>query len=557
LIGKIEAQGIPPPHTNMTDMYTLTTKNYRTFTILDKEGVVFERLASPQKLWHCLPGDTIRYDAYGDRWIPVARAKHPLLPGRLELASPTKYGMTSRGNPMYLFLPFRKEYPPFVVGCSERDTLKHRIALVEFDTWPDNSNMPRGNLRRMLGVCGNMEAEREALLLTYSPYKTIKGEELVEDMMDILYEELEMREEVPALTFSIDPAGCRDVDDVISVEILSPDTMNLWITIADVAAFIAPGTPEDIAAKRSSQTTYMKGKAVRPMLPVELSEGICSLLAGQERLGISLVLTFSKGRITGHRFTRSRLVNMYQFVYENFKVMCESYGIPLERFREAVQILGATTSDTHEWVEVCMLAYNKYVAEMLYQNGAGVLRRQAKGEEDLKNEYELILPGLGRLAEKAAEYCRPTDMDVRHATMGIPVYCHASSPIRRYADLVNQRAIHAILSKQADVQVCFEDIYHMNQRSRDLKHYERDLGFLEILDKAVGSRMQAIVVEVKKTEGLVDTWSHKLWVPSWERMITWKTNQAFEKGKNYFFDYYFNTNARFWKDRIVLRPCSI
>lgn len=536
--------------------YLLTTNNYRTISLLGADGTEAERLTSSQKLWHCLPGDTITYDAYGDRWIPTARAKYPPLVGRLELASTTKYGMTSRGNPMYLFLPFRKEFPPFVVGCSERDTRKNRIGVIDFESWPDNSAMPRGNLRRLLGVCGNMEVERAAILATYTPYKLKHDPYDMTDLTEELYDCLEEKDrvDVPCLTFSIDPEGCKDVDDVISIEPLSDTSMNLWITISDVASLVPAGSDEDVRAQTLCQTTYTKGVATIPMLPVEFSEGLCSLVAGQERVGISLVLRIREGKVLSHKFVLSRVTNMYQFTYESFIPFAESIGIPLQRVESAVRALGAKTMDTHEWVEVCMLEYNKRAAELLVAHGGGILRKHKKGDEFLHESYEEILSGLGRLADKAATYCKPTDAeDIAHESLGVPMYCHASSPIRRYADLVNQRALHAILRKKEDIQVGWKQIWHMNQRSRDLKHYERDLAFLDIVEKTPSGTIDAYCIDVKKTEGLVDTWSHTLWVPAWERFVSWKTGTALKKGEKRAFNFYMNPSNRLWKDRIVLR----
>ena len=88
--------------------------------------------------------------------------------GVLELASKYKYGLTSRGAPLYLFKPYDPAIPDHVVGCSHRDTTINQIAIVE-TSHQESGQKVRGLLHRLIGPVGDMTAEKEALLLFYNP----------------------------------------------------------------------------------------------------------------------------------------------------------------------------------------------------------------------------------------------------------------------------------------------------------------------------------------------------------------------------------------------------
>lgn len=522
----------------------LHTTDFRTFQIFGDDSSCLATCTN-ESIGHVLSGDRVRLSATG-RWECAVRGPHPWLAGRLEIASKTTYGKTSRGVPLYLFLPFRKEYPPMIVGCHTTDR-QNLLVLVEFDSWSDDpSALPRGVLRQVLGVCGHLDSERSALLWTHSPWKTPRCPTTAIPPLSVT------REEAPTLTFSIDPPGCQDVDDALSVAILEGGSMELWISIADVASVIPAGSALDLGAKQVAQTTYANGFPVRSMLPTEYSEHDCSLLAHQERPALSLVLLFHEGVCLEKRWVRSTLVNLRQYTYESISTEGPADGIPLDALLPLFASLGADVSDSHSWVEACMLEYNKEAAEMLVRHGGGVLRRQRPHTEVRFKQYEEIYPGLGQLAKHAAEYCAPTDVETAHSELGVAAYCHATSPIRRYADLVNQRALHAILDKRTDVQVSPTTLTWLNARSRDIKRYERDLAFLEMVaSETTTGRIRMCVVDCQKKD---TAWKIRFWVPAWSRIVSSRLPQPLDPGWDGAVEFHMNLENRFWKDRLVLRP---
>ena len=142
----------------------LYTSDYESFQIMDDLGHPLFEFEGANLASKCLSGDHV---SFHEKCVLELRDEHPLIVGTIELSNPTQYGRTSRGIPLYLFRPYDKKYPFFVVGCSEKDKL-NRIGLIQFGEWKDH--LPRGHLQRIIGYSGEIEAEKEAILWQTCPY---------------------------------------------------------------------------------------------------------------------------------------------------------------------------------------------------------------------------------------------------------------------------------------------------------------------------------------------------------------------------------------------------
>jgi ribonuclease R len=116
-------------------------------------------------------------------------------------------------------------------------------------------------------------------------------------------------------TFTIDPSTAKDFDDAISAEALGEDRWRIWVHIADVSAYVRPGSPVDREAYRRGTSVYVPG-AVEPMLPEVLSNGACSLVPDQERLAVTVELDLHGAEVTRSAFYRSRIRSDARLDYE-------------------------------------------------------------------------------------------------------------------------------------------------------------------------------------------------------------------------------------------------
>ena len=94
-------------------------------------------------------------------------------------------------------------------------------------------------------------------------------------------------------TFTVDPASARDFDDAVSAK-AEGDSLRLWIHIADVAAYIRPGSELDAEAALRANSTYVP-TSVEPMLPLALSAGVCSLSPDVPRLAVTTEILLGPG----------------------------------------------------------------------------------------------------------------------------------------------------------------------------------------------------------------------------------------------------------------------
>src|SRR4029078_9513239 len=101
-----------------------------------------------------------------------------------------------------------------------------------------------------------------------------------------------------------DPLQAKDFGDAISAEELGPEHWRIWVHIADVSAYVKPGSQIDREAYQRATSVYVPG-AVEPMLPEVLSNGACSLVPGQERLGVTVEMELHGAEVAKTAFHRS------------------------------------------------------------------------------------------------------------------------------------------------------------------------------------------------------------------------------------------------------------
>jgi exoribonuclease R len=463
------------------------------------------------------------------------------LVGTLELASKYRYGLTSRGAPMYLFRPYHEDRPDYIVGCSERDTSRNHLAIVEVPADATASvtgtQKPRANLLRLFGPVGDPIAERTALLQHYCPVSTKPlAESVPVPNTSDDDRRLEISAETGWTTLHVDPPGCRDIDDAIAWF----PTERLWaIVIADVAAAVPAASAVAARAQAIGSTFYdLEGRVVRPMLPPEISEDAASLLPGKRRRGLALL--FPDSDPTACRWSLCWITVEHSYTYESFAVSPYAWM--------------AGGQDPHDWIASLMIRYNAAAADLLKSRSYGVLRVQpptvATTTVDASNavsaKADTWPSELRHLLNERATY-QPADVtatDQGHAGLGLLAYAHASSPLRRFADLLNQRALKAlILGTGARAHETPETAELLNQRTVANRRWTRDLTFLTHVTP--GKVHIVDVTPVSETH---------VWVPLWNRLLRLRHTPT--GGNPTQIAIFCDPTKRNWRMRVLTAPAS-
>ena len=554
---------------------TLFTKDYKRFEIHDDNEQVLYAFEGASRASPCLPGDTVEVSMDGAITL-IGRAHHSILSGYLELNSKTIYGTTKRGLPLYLFAPLHPAYPCFIVASSDHDRSAKKIATIEFLEWTTGSTFPRGALVTLLGNQGDLKAEEEAALIHACPWKSLtQGLAILPDDVATTRTLLEGH------TFHIDPRGCRDVDDVITLhpDPLHPNRVHVYITISDVASCVEELGAIDLMAAQQGCTLYKDGVAVRPMLPPLLSEEQCSLLPRTEgyNRGVSLGFTWllAEDRIEeGSPTWLETLVRVNDgYTYEDFASRNPESAYILERVASYIE--GVSVTDPHDWIAAFMKYYNTRAATLLKEVGVGILRRHKEADAERLAKYKGWGDDVAVLANSAAEYCYASDENTTHWGLNATAYCHVTSPLRRYADLMNQRILKQLVRGNKQGLIVSVLCSDLNTRMKIAKGYERDLTFLRcLLNPEAKRRFRTRILDiVQKDDGKV---SLRLWVSEWAKTVTClyilvdttegvyrllsadeTTEYSVSEGQEVSIECALNMAGRRWKDKMIVRLVTL
>ena len=512
----------------------LSSKNYHLFQVISNDTVVYT-FEGAKNANRCFVGDLVEVLADGS---VVQKEKGPpiTLAGYLELDSKTTYGLNKRGHPLYLFQPLNTAYPSFMVACSEKDRRFKRVALVDTMDWEATRELPRGALKTLLGPVGDLVAEEEALLWNACPWKGLSTG------FEVQADDAPCRRLISGFTFNVDPAGCKDIDDCVTFEPVHTG-YRVSITISDVASCIPELGAIDCMASVKGQTLYRDGYAIRPMLPPAFSEDACSLVPDKERRGVSLSMMWTNNSIGDLEWHETCITNNHTFTYDNLN-------------KENAELLGPFASclakksivDSHEWIEVLMKVYNCEAAKLLVKAGAGILRRHKGADLERLEAYRKIDSALEMLANTAGEYCHVGDSNTTHVGLGTEAYCHATSPIRRYADLVNQRILKQVIRNNLEGLMVTMPVCDLNARAKACRGYERDRVFLKCLLGTGIREFDALVLELGDRT--------TLWVPAWQQRTKVKGFEGLTVGQTIRIRCAMNVGQRRWKDRMVIEIIS-
>lgn len=285
-----------------------------------------------------------------------------------------------------------------------------QTVVVDLESWENPSSDPTGRIIEVLGWPGDAGVDILSTIARYGlrtsfPEDVLREARAVPELPD--EKEIARRKDHrKKLVITIDPGDAKDHDDAIYIAKTKAGGWLLEVHIADVSHYIKPGSPMDKEASERGNSTYLVDR-VLPMLPVELSNGICSLKPDVDRLTKCAVLEISKtGHVLNAKFVDAVIHSRAKLSYEQAQAILDGKPAPegsdpiligsvkeawkmasllrknrfangaldLEmseikikldengRASEAIQVVH---TESHQLVEECMLIANQSVAKIL------------------------------------------------------------------------------------------------------------------------------------------------------------------------------------------------
>lgn len=224
-----------------------------------------------------------------------------------------------RGKTVFV-RPASKKYPDLIIPKNRTlDARSGDRVAVKVMFRGDGRLSAQGAITQIFGRNGTMEASIAAILhengITVPfPDEVLRQADACGDTVDPAEaaRRMDLREK---LIFTIDGDDARDFDDAVSLEPMENGHMLLGVHIADVSHYVTPGSPLDNEAYRRGTSVYYPGHVV-PMLPVALSNGICSLNPDVDRLAFSAFLEVDKdGRCHKSQFAKTVIRSKARMTY--------------------------------------------------------------------------------------------------------------------------------------------------------------------------------------------------------------------------------------------------
>ena len=217
----------------------------------------------------------------------------------------------------------------------------HKV-VVELTKKINNSGRYEGKVVDIIGHVNDPGIDILSIIYKYSINVDFPEEvkkEVAEMPMEVLKSDLGGRKDLRnEVIFTIDGDDTKDIDDAISIKKLKSGNYELGVHIADVSYYVREGSPLDVEAMERGTSVYLVDRVI-PMLPHELSNGICSLNPNVDRLAVSCVMEIdSNGKQISYEIFPSVIRSRKQMTYKNVNMILEKDTIP-EGYEEFVDDL--------------------------------------------------------------------------------------------------------------------------------------------------------------------------------------------------------------------------
>ena len=253
----------------------------------------------------------------------------------------TLVGVFKNSRSFGFVIPDDKKVIGTDIFISKKDFNKaknNQKVVVQITKMPTKDRKAEGKIVEVLGSVNLAGIDMLSLIKEYDlPYEF--PEAVQEEAKSIPQEVSEKRikhrldlrkEEI----FTIDGEDAKDLDDAINVKKTESGTYMLGVHIADVSNYVEEGSFLDSEAIIRGTSVYMLDRVI-PMLPVELSNGICSLNAGQDRLALSVIMEIDKdGKVISSDIRKSVIHVTERMSYKGVQKILDNYDKTIQEIED-------------------------------------------------------------------------------------------------------------------------------------------------------------------------------------------------------------------------------
>ncbi len=246
----------------------------------------------------------------------------------LERGATTIIGIYEEGKNFGFVVPDETKYANdiYIAKNKKRGAVSGHKVLVKITKWDKEKN-PEGEVIKILGHVNDPGVDILSICYQYNLPIEFGDDVLreVERISDTVQDvdkrgRLDLRD---VMMVTIDGEDAKDLDDAVSLEVLDNGLYRLGVHIADVTNYVKQGSPLDAEAYERATSVYLVDRVI-PMLPHKLSNGICSLNAGVDRLALSCIMDIDKsGNVMSHQIAETTICVDERMTYTNVKKILE------------------------------------------------------------------------------------------------------------------------------------------------------------------------------------------------------------------------------------------
>lgn len=306
--------------TNYEGIVSINTKQdgYVRVPELEKEGSIF----IPHSHLNCaLGGDRVEVEITGKK--PDGQLYGKIISIKERYKSGYA-GTIEKDDGVWYVVPHdKKMYTDIMIPDKSLESVKSGMKVVaRIIKWNDHKKSPIGEIIAVLGMPGDNDAEMLAYALERG-FSDKHRDDVIKEAEEIKRNGIKesdyqgRKDFRNVTTFTIDPFDAKDFDDALSVEFLNNGNVSVGVHIADVSHYVKKESALDEEAVARQTSVYLVDRCI-PMLPEVLSNDLCSLVEGEDRLVMTALFEINnKAEVINESFSKSVIRSAKRFTYEN------------------------------------------------------------------------------------------------------------------------------------------------------------------------------------------------------------------------------------------------